>query len=168
VRPVGIRAFLTQVLGEGGAATELSDSLRAMRAACGKFMSALRERGPETPFACPPPRRSSGSWGAAGKLRGVVSGAQMLRVLLADPDDEGARAASLPPPVYPYEIAALELVLARVRRLDLSPPTHFSVDPHELLHRSREMPKAGVPQHNGGDHDAGTDRSSPSPIRPRR
>jgi hypothetical protein len=73
-----IRAFLTEVLGDGGVATELSGNLRAMRAACRKFMSALQELGSGGALYLPSSAETFQGFGrswtfnqALGELRGV-------------------------------------------------------------------------------------------------
>lgn len=73
-----IRSYLTHLLGNGGTSAELADSLRAMRAACRKFMSSLQERGPGGDLYVPSSSEIIQGFGRSwsfnqslGELRGV-------------------------------------------------------------------------------------------------
>lgn len=91
-----IRHFLTDCLRRGGVATELSDSLNAMRTACRKFIESVGDRrGPDLhlPTSSEIVRGGTPSWifnQALGELRGVFGMhiAQLaVRYRLDVPDD---------------------------------------------------------------------------------
>ena len=69
-----IRAFLTNEIGRSGAESELTQSLRAMRGACRKFLNAVGpEDGEIARFGAHPGHWASWEFnGALGELRGVV------------------------------------------------------------------------------------------------